>query len=424
MIKNLFKLMMAFVALFTFAACETETDTPVGPNVPDTPASGELAAPVLRVENLAESSFTVAWDSVPGAASYTAVLKGDVKQITETSVNFTDMEVGEYTVRVKAVAPKNSELKDSAYATITVAVEGVTSVDWFDQTLYTDTDEQNNIYPYNALCVEWKGTGVKSISYGLFETDYLKKLSLADVKKNLNTFTNELEVLAAINGDGTVFCFTDLVGDTSYTLVTLVTNEAGVEFMPRTEQKTEAASASEDTLKWIGKWNVSSHDTITFDAQGNATMGKKEDSFEVTIATSSSSPNEVIIDGFSFYGTGWTTRGLVQGDTLYILSGDVVGENEDNGYDYIWLVYCSVDGKLGQFFNVSIPSYVLTMDASGKVSCEMFADTAEFSDGAKKLVEVVHTDIYAQDSSTGDIYFLTESQRTFRAGKMDWSFVK
>ena len=117
MTKKLFQLMVAFVAIVAFAACEKEP-TPVGPeqpNQPEAPTSGELAAPVLRVENLEESSFTVAWDSVPGAVSYTTVLKGDVQQTTETSVNFTDMEVGEYTVRVKAIAPKGGELKDSGY---------------------------------------------------------------------------------------------------------------------------------------------------------------------------------------------------------------------------------------------------------------------------------------------------------------------
>lgn len=423
MTKKLFQLMVAFVAIVAFAACEKEP-TPVGPeqpNQPEAPTSGELAAPVLRVENLEESSFTVAWDSVPGAVSYTVVLKGDVKQTTETSVSFTDMEVGEYTVRVKAIAPKGGELKDSGYATITVVVEGLTSVEWFDQTLFTDTDAEQGVYPYNALCVEWKGTGVKSIRYGLFETEELNKLSFTDVKKNLNTFSNELEILAGINGDGVSFYFTDLAGDTSYTLLALVTNEADVEFMARTEQKTEAAAASEDAQKWVGEWTVTSHETITFDSTGNATMGKKDESFKVTIKTTKISPDYVEIDGFSSYGAGWTTRGLVSGNTMYIMSGEIVGENEDNGYDYIWLAYCSVDGELGQFFNVSIPSYVLTMDASGKVSCEMFADTAEYSDGSKALVEVVHTDVYAQDPTSGDIYFLTESQKTFRAGKMEWS---
>ena len=45
MTKNLFQLMVAFVALFTVAACETETPapTPNEPEQPETPVSGEQA---------------------------------------------------------------------------------------------------------------------------------------------------------------------------------------------------------------------------------------------------------------------------------------------------------------------------------------------------------------------------------------------
>lgn len=425
MTKNLFKLMAAFVALFIVAACETDTPAPTPnnpnePNNPETPTSGELAAPVLRVENLKESSFTIAWESVAGAESYTVVLKGDVKQITETSVDFTDMEVGEYTVRVKAVAPKGSELKDSQYALISVAVTGLTSVDWFEQTLYTDTDEENNIYPYNALCVEWHGEGVNSLRYGLFETEYINTISIAEIQKNLKSFSNELQVLEELNSKGVSYYFTDLYGDTSYTIVALVTNEEGAEFMARTEQSTTAATPNSDTEKWLGRWSVTSHETITFDSKGNATIGKAEETFTVTIAASKLAANEVSITGLSTYGEGWATRGMVYDDILYIMSGEVVGKDEDNGYDYIWLSYCSVGGKLGQFFNSSIPSYVLTMDAAGQVSCTTFADDATFSDGSKKRVEVVHTDVYAQDPVTGDIYFFNDTTPIFRAGVMDW----
>jgi hypothetical protein len=60
------------------------------------------------------------------------------------------------------------------------------------------------------------------------------------------------------------------------------------------------------------------------------------------------------------------------------------------------------------------------MDAAGQVSCTTFADDATFSDGSKKRVEVVHTDVYAQDPVTGDIYFFNETTPIFRAGVMDW----
>lgn len=422
MIKNLFKLMAAFVALFVVAACETETPapTPNEPEQPETPVSGELATPQLRVEELKESSFTIVWDSVPGADHYTVVLKQDIKQITETSVTYTDLPVGEYAVRVKAVAPKGTELKDSAYATISVTVSGVTNVDWFEQMLYTDTNEAEGIYPYNALCVEWKGVGVKSIRYGLFETNTIKNMSMDNIKKQLNKFDNEAEVLAELNDKGVSFYFTDLLGDTKYTMMTLVTNNEGLEFMARTDHETEVAVASPEAAKWIGKWNVTSDKTITFDSQGKATLNNGSETFTVTISASRQSSEALTIAGLSSYGETWTANTLLAGDTLYIMNGEIIGKNEDNGYDYIWLVYCSIDGKLGQFFNSQIPSYVLEMDASGAVSCTRFADDATFSDGSKKRVEVVHTEVYAQDPTTGDIYFLSNSINTFRAGDMQW----
>ncbi len=261
-----------------------------------------LAAPMLSVTDVTDSGFTVVWNEVANAESYTVMLKSDVQSVTDTRVEFSDLSAGMYNVQVKAVAAADSNYLDSDYASIKVTVGSI-------------EDSKN---------------------------------------------------------------------------------------------------------PWVGRWQVTSHETISFDNNGNATMGQVNSEFYVTIMPDAATPNELVLNGFSIQGEGWFVRALQDGNTLYIMNGEIIGEHKETGYDYVWLAYCSIDGKLGQFFDSEIPSYVLTMDDSGNVSCEMFADNATFNDGITRRVEVVHTEIYAQNPSTGDIYFLNELPVTYRAGVMDW----
>ena len=295
--KRVLAMMMAVLAVVAFVACEEDT-----PNTPNEDKKGELAKPELSVVDVTDSSFAVEWEAVENAAGYVAVLKGEVVELSETRVEFDNLATGEYTVRVKAIAAKDSLWRDSQYASVTAIVKG-------------------------------------------------------DV------------------------------------------------------------TPSEGAERWFGLWSVTSHEAITFDENGDHKFDKLENTFEVSI-TAGLNPDEVYITDFSLVSANAYARGLVNGNTLYIMNGYVT-ESADE-YDYKWLAYCSVGGTEYMFFNNEIPSYVLTMDDAGNVSCELFADEATFNDGSKKLVQVLHTEVFAENKLSGDISFVGELPVTYRSGVMDW----
>ncbi|MBR2975884.1 MAG: fibronectin type III domain-containing protein [Alistipes sp.] len=412
--KKFFSLMAAVAVMFTFAACEPTPDEGVG---------GKLATPVIEVVDVTETGFTVQWGVVDHAESYSVVIKGDIKNVTETAIVLENLNKGEYTVRVKAIAKEGSNWEDSDFATVAQSVTGLTSVDWFEQKLYTDTyvDEETGeaCYPYNSLFVDYKGEGVASLSVGLFPTDQVQAATDADILASLELWD---EICVDVNSaEGASFYYSGLNGGVSYTLCTLVVNEEGLEFLAKTECSTEVAEASDAAKVWLGSWNVTSHETITFDDQGNTTFGEAEDTFTINVVASPNDPNELVIDGFSLLGEGWPVRGMVDEEgNLNIMNGDILGISEE-GYYYIWLAYFLLDGyDEGQFLSDPIPTYVFKMDDAGAVTCEMFTTEAELQDGTKINIVAAHTEIYGLNPNNGELYFLIENfPAVFRANEFD-----
>ena len=71
----------------------------------------KLSSPVAKVTASAETSVTVSWDAVEGAAGYTYILGLEkAETVTETSVTFEGLEAGtDYTMRLKAVSDAGEE---------------------------------------------------------------------------------------------------------------------------------------------------------------------------------------------------------------------------------------------------------------------------------------------------------------------------
>ena len=116
MVKNKFHaLTCVLAAILAFSSCEKpeEEYEPVA-----------LVSPELSVE-ITGASFTVSWEAVENAASYSYVFQDEAEETTsETSVTFSDLEPGTYTVKVKADAPADSkEYLDSEYAETTAEIK-------------------------------------------------------------------------------------------------------------------------------------------------------------------------------------------------------------------------------------------------------------------------------------------------------------
>ena len=141
------------------------------------------------------------------------------------------------------------------------------------------------------------------------------------------------------------------------------------------------------------------------------------ETFTVNITTSPNDPDEVIIDGWSVLGEGFTTYGSVEGDTLYILNGTYLGEGQDqNGqpFGYYWVGWydfgLSIDGY---------PSNIATLDGETATS----TNAMTFYDENNNEVPVVcfASDVFGVTETGGLLFFVEAFPGVYRTGDMTWT---
>jgi hypothetical protein len=409
--KKFFSMMMIAAAAISFAACGE--DTPDGPVNP-TPNGSKLETPAPEATEVAETEFTIAWEAVANADSYTVNLKGKNYTTAETSYKFENMNAGEYTVRVKATG---EGYKDSDFGQVVVTLTGATSVTWFESSVAPAEENPEKGYgPYNAVAFTWKGTGVKSLSYGLYISENLMSVDDETIKDALTAIG--AEDLAVVNSaEGLSAVIGPISGGTTYTMCLLAVNEAGIEFFSKEEVTTETAEASAEALAWAGAWTVTSTQKYSIDQNGDGTVVDGAETFTVNITTSPNDPDEVVIDGWSVLGEGFTTYGSVDGDTLYILNGTYLGEGQDqNGqpFGYYWVGWydfgLSIDGY---------PSNIATLDGQTATS----TNAMTFYDNNNNEVPVVcfASDVFGVTETGGLLFFVESFPGVYRTGDMTWT---
>jgi hypothetical protein len=409
--KKFFSMMMIAAAAISFAACGE--DTPDGPVNP-TPNGSKLETPAPEATEVAETEFTIAWEAVANADSYTVNLKGKNYTTAETSYKFENMNAGEYTVRVKATG---EGYKDSDFGQVVVTLTGATSVTWFESSVAPAEENPEKGYgPYNAVAFTWKGTGVKSLSYGLYISENLMSVDDETIKDALTAIG--AEDLAVVNSaEGLSAVIGPISGGTTYTMCLLAVNEAGIEFFSKEEVTTETAEASDAAKAWAGTWTVNSTKKYSIDQNGDGTVVDGAETFTVNITTSPNDPDEVVIDGWSVLGEGFTTYGSVEGDTLYILNGTYLGEGQDqNGqpFGYYWVGWydfgLSIDGY---------PSNIATLDGQTATS----TNAMTFYDNNNNEVPVVcfASDVFGVTETGGLLFFVESFPGVYRTGDMTWT---
>ena len=411
--KKFFSMMMIAAAAISFAACGEET--PEEPIDKPTPGGSKLETPAPEVTETGDTWFTISWEAVANADSYSLILgQNKTFKTTETSYKFEKLNAGDYTVRVKAIG---EGYKDSDFGKVNVSLTGATSVSWFESSVKTAEENLEKGYgPYNAVEFTWKGTGVTSLSYGLYISEGLVGVSDKDIKDALKAVN--AETLAAVNSaDGFSTVYGPINGDTTYTVCLLVTNGEGVEFFSKEEVTTVAAKPSEAAKAWIGTWTVNSTQKYSIDQNGEGTVVDGADTFTVNITTSPNDPDEVVIDGWSVLGEGFTTYGSVDGDTLYILNGTYLGEGQDqNGqpFGYYWVGWydfgLSIDGY---------PSNIATLNGETATSTNKMT----FYDENNQEVPVVcfASDVFGVTETGGLLFFVESFPGVYRTGDMTWT---
>ena len=397
--KKFFSMMMIAAAALSFAACSETPDEPNGDGPVNT--GSKLETPVVTAET-GDTWFTISWGAVEGADSYTINLKGKNYTTTELSYTFENLNKGEYRVNVKAVG---EGYKDSDFGSVIVTLTGATSVDWFTQTVAAGAE---------GVSVEftWKGEGVQSLTYGLFPTEQIAAADDKTIIANLSSLgQDEAAILADVNSEeGFEGVFSqNLLGSTNYTMFACVTNADGIEFLARNEVVTPEAVVADETKAWLGSWTASTEQIVEYDLEkndGSWKISNEKHDVQLSIEVDPGTTNDVIIYGLSFLGAEYPAFGTVAYDAenklnlLYIWSYQFIADMGEGNYAG-WITICSISGQYG-IVTGNFPTYILTQDAQGNVSCEMY--TGDLSNGG--TFTTVGTELFRVNPNTDDLGFL------------------
>lgn len=420
--KKFFSMMTVLAAMFAFVACETTPDEPVKPD-----EGSKLATPELSVEKT-ETSFTVKWNPVTNAESYNVKLQGDSKtnNTTECQFTFSNLNAGTYVVRVQALA---DGYKNSDAASITVDIDGLSEAEWFDLTLELLEEpyvtEKYTFTSFNSVVVAMSGEGVSTVFYAVIDTASIEGVSNAEIKKYVKEKGNAVPVdgIQDINNPEKDFATIvgGCVGSTEYTCFAVVTNADGLEAMVSATATTADVIPTEDAAKWFGTWTVKSHKIYSMGADGKGAVSDMEGEFTVNITASNLDPAYVTVDGFSVMGEGWTTDGVVEGDTLFIMNGTYLGDDVSQDgipFGYYWAAEYSELGLQVKAY----PSNVVTMATDGNATSTNIV-TMYDGDGKEYKFECYWSDVVGLTESGELLLFIESWPAVFRTGNMEWTKV-
>ena len=416
--------MAVIAAMFAFASC---TDTPADGV---TPEAKKLATPVVEIVDVTETGFTAKWAAVEGATSYaisTNITDQKLVNTSEASYKFENLNKGEYTVRVKA---SGEGKEDSDFSEVKkVTITGATSADWFTQTVALVEDNAENRamgrYTFNAVDFVWKGTGVKELFYGMFETESIASMSDDEIVSNMQ-YSLDGEMLAEVNSaEGFARSFTGLQGSTSYTLCALATNEAGVKYLAKGSVTTTETQLTDQAKAWIGTWTAKSTEILAWvtvqdeDINGDEVIDEKdaytdlqvkagELPYELAITPYPGYTDFAFIDGLSVWGADMPNLAQFiigqQGQNyLVVANGTLLDEN----YGIEWATVCEINGYDGipdgtlSFVGGGYETFIFELSADGEVVCQM--GSGYLNEEKTATYDAVSTDVYVAE---GNSYYL------------------
>lgn len=415
--------MAVIAAMFAFASC---TDTPAEGL---TPEATKLATPVVEIVDVTETGFTAKWAAVEGATSYaisTNITDQKLVNTSEASYKFENLNKGEYTVRVKA---SGEGKEDSDFSEVKkVTITGATSADWFTQTVALVEDNAENRamgrYTFNAVDFVWKGTGVKELFYGMFETESIASMSDEEIVSNMQ-YSLDGEMLAEVNSaEGFARSFTGLQGSTSYTLCALATNEAGVKYLAKGSVTTTETQLTDQAKAWIGTWTAKSTEILAWvtvtdeDINGDKVVDEKdaytdlqvkdgEIPYELAITPYPGYTDFAFIDGLSVWGADMPNLAQFiigqQGQNYLVVAN---GTLLDEDYGIEWATVCEINGYDGipdgtlSFVGGGYETFIFELTDNGVV-CQM--GSGYLNEEKTATYDAVSTDVYVAE---GNSYYL------------------
>lgn len=391
--------MVALAAVFAFTACDNETEEPTKPVEPTA-----LAKPVLTVENVTNTSFTVKWAAVENAVGYMVNDGSGNTTITETSFTMENLNAGTYTVKVMAMAAEGSNYTNSEFATIQQAVNGASAedVDWIQHlvSLPTAEDEEYGYYDFMHIFHSYKGTGIVDISVMAFDAETYRNHSAATLAAECESIS--AEAVAKANTENGVTMLFEVEPETEYRIVAQATNENGQTVIFDDFITTAVARPHPAMEKWVGTWNATANETLTFSLVGEGEEAKVDGpfagtgttNFEITIEPALDNGfNAVAVYGLSKLtwddGSPMPTLALIDTEGyLNVYTGLDMADLGD-GYYATWLCYCNtaqgLTPVLGQY-----PAYYWELSEDG-------ASISTAAMGAGTLSNDVEFEAYAME---------------------------
>ncbi len=161
------------------------------------------------------------------------------------------------------------------------------------------------------------------------------------------------------------------------------------------------SGVSEDTVRWLGKWNS----TVNWTYCPEMGWNDEPVTFEINIEHNTVAPNLVKIYGLSVIVPTIAVDGIVN------RNGDLVILNYNYaGYDGEWKFYMWALSESGNLSYDRQAVYTMSMDESGNVSCNVGS-----LNGSPYLV----FDIFAYNTNTGGISWY-DSSLSYYSGPMSW----
>lgn len=417
--KKYFSLMVAFAAMFAFAACTPSNEEGKEPSTPTA-----LAKPVLTVENVTSTSFEVKWEAVENAVSYMVNNGSENKTVTETSFKMEKLNAGTYTVKVMALAAENSNYTNSEFASIQQAVTGLTpdECDWVEcsVSLPTEEDAASGYLPFLHIFHSFKGTGIVEIKSGCFTAANYENTPAATLAAECDAL--DADTVARANGDGVTTVFEGVQAETEYRLIAVVTNEDGLTVIFDHKITTAEAQPHPDMEKWVGTWNATTNETLTFSLVGEGEeayvdgpfAGTGDTNFEITIEPAlDNGYNAVAVYGLTRLtwddGSAMPTLGLI--DTkgvLNVFTGLDMADLGD-GYYATWLCYCKTAKGLTPVLG-KYPAYYWELSEDGASISTAAMGSGTLSDETE--FEAFSMEIYAVNYDTYQMSILFDFEAT------------
>ena len=400
--NKLFTLLCTGLLAFALTSCDKNEDN-------DAPSS-KLATPVLNITEQLSDGFTVSWQAVENASGYSYVFGSEAeKSTTATSVSFTDLEPGTYTVKVKATAG-SAEWSDSDYASISATIEeGDPTTDELtftfditditatsavitctpsvnDQTYFFDCMEKSLYDQMHTSDEAFSAALLESLEamgaeYGMTLEQVLSQLLSTGVDvwdpNGLKSSTEHVAYAFGLNTDGTV---TTAIATKSFT--------------------TKEAAGGSDTDGWFGNWSATSTGSVKWDVSGQYLEPTYEETRAMNLNfTISEEQGQILLYGWSQVDE--TIPALCEinanGD-LEVYAGVTVG-SASQGYTPTWSGYGIVNGSDYSLITGGYPAYTFKMNGD-QATCERYA--GELSNGG--TFETISLEVYGLGTTDYVIY--------------------